>query len=58
MSESKRPSVLAGLIAEGKADPITAEERAIVAEIRAYYEKKFGRRADGGSADRGIPKSA
>jgi hypothetical protein len=42
VSEPKRPSVLAGLIAEGKADPITAEERAIVAEIRAFYEKKYG----------------
>ena len=58
MTESKRPSVLAGLIAEGKADPITAEERAMVAEIRAYYEKKFGRTSEAGFRERRTPKSA
>ncbi|GAA0999814.1 hypothetical protein [Subtercola frigoramans] len=35
-------SALSGRIAEGKADPITAEERAIVGELRASYEKRFG----------------
>ncbi|MEA9984625.1 hypothetical protein [Subtercola sp. RTI3] len=55
MSELKRPSVLAGLIAEGRADPITAEERAIVAEIRAFYEKKYGH---GGREPRQTRKSA
>ncbi|CAN5219849.1 hypothetical protein BH09ACT6_BH09ACT6_15590 [soil metagenome] len=40
MDKVNQPSALAGRIAEGKADPITAEERAIVAELRASYEKR------------------
>ena len=40
----RRPSALAGRIAAGKADPISPEERAIVAELRATYETRFGRR--------------
>ncbi|RFA13907.1 hypothetical protein B7R21_07550 [Subtercola boreus] len=38
----RRTSALASRIAEGKADPITNEEREIVAKIRAFYEKKYG----------------
>lgn len=44
MERRNQTSALAGRIAEGKADPISDEERAIVAEIRAFYEKKYGRR--------------
>lgn len=38
-----RPSALAERIAAGKADPISDEERQIVAGLRADYEKKYGR---------------
>lgn len=40
----KRASALEGRIAAGKADPITAEERAIVADLRAGFEEKYGGR--------------
>lgn len=38
----KRASVLAERIAEGKADPISMEERQIVAGLRADFEKRYG----------------
>lgn len=41
----KRPSALAERIAAGKAEPISVEEREIVAALRADFEKKFGSRA-------------
>ncbi|MBM7473163.1 hypothetical protein [Subtercola frigoramans] len=58
MDRPKRPSALAGLIAAGKADPITDEERAIVAELRAFYEKKYGGSPHSRSDRQSIPKSA
>lgn len=42
MGKQKRVSVLAGRIAAGKADPISAEEREIVAGLRTLYAKKYG----------------
>lgn len=48
MVGKKRLSVLAERIAAGKADPITPEERAIVAGFRADYERKYGRPASQG----------
>jgi hypothetical protein len=41
-ASSKRVSALAGRIAAGKADPISPEERRIVAGLRASYEQKYG----------------
>lgn len=41
----KRASVLAPRIKAGKADPISSEEKAIVASLRMDFEKKYGRRA-------------
>lgn len=46
VAKKKRVSVLAERIAAGKADPISAEERAIVAGFRADYERKYGRPAN------------
>jgi hypothetical protein len=42
MVKQKRVSVLAGRIAAGKADPISAEEREIVAGLRTLYAKRYG----------------
>lgn len=42
MAEQKRLSVLAERIAAGKADPISPQEREIVAGLRAYHAKKYG----------------
>ncbi|WP_315093264.1 hypothetical protein [uncultured Cellulomonas sp.] len=42
---SATPSALSSRIAAGKAEPITAEERAIVAGLRADFERKYGRPA-------------
>lgn len=39
----KRRSVLADRIAAGQADPISEDERQIVKDLRAGYEKKYGR---------------
>lgn len=55
MERRKQASALANRIAEGKADPISDEEREIVAEIRAFYEKKYGHR---GRVQRQVRKSA
>lgn len=43
MAEERRVSALADLIAAGKADPISDEERAIVARIQAKFQQKYGR---------------
>lgn len=43
MADWKDVSVLGERIANGKADPISDEERSIVALFRADYEKKYGR---------------
>ena len=40
--KTKRVSALAERIAAGKADPISVEEREIVAGLRADFEKKYG----------------
>lgn len=44
MAKKKRMSALAWRIAAGKADPISDEEREIVADLRSYYIKKYGSR--------------
>ncbi|WP_146238793.1 hypothetical protein [Arthrobacter livingstonensis] len=41
---TKRASVLAPRIKTGKADPISSEERAIVAGLRSNFDTKYGRR--------------
>jgi hypothetical protein len=53
----KQSSALAGRIAAGKADPISEEERAIVAELRANYEKKFGRDSNKRSTSKRLAKT-
>lgn len=45
-----RKSVLAERIAEGKADPISDEEREIVSDMREDFKRKHGRSADSPSA--------
>lgn len=42
MAEKKMTSILDDRIAAGLADPITDEERAIAARIRADHERQFG----------------
>ena len=41
--KSASSSALQARIAEGKADPITDEERAIVKQMRANFNKRYGR---------------
>lgn len=44
MAEDDRmKSVLSERIAAGKADPISDEERALVAEMEADFQRRFGR---------------
>lgn len=45
MAQEQQVSALATRIAAGKAEPISAEERKIVAGLRAGFEKKYGRRS-------------
>ncbi len=40
--QKKRMSALSTRISQGKADPITPEERRIVADLRARYEQRVG----------------
>lgn len=42
MTGQERQSVLAERIAAGKADPISAEERKIVAGLQNFHAKKYG----------------
>lgn len=43
---TKRASVLAPRIKAGKADPISPEEKAIVASLRSNFETKYGSHAE------------
>ncbi|APF34911.1 hypothetical protein [Microbacterium paludicola] len=42
VDKKRRVSVLSQRIAAGKADSISAEEREIVANLRNFYELKYG----------------
>lgn len=55
---SNQKSALAGRIAAGKAEPISAEERAIVAEMRKFFDQKYGGKKLATEAHRKLPKSA
>ncbi|UNX54574.1 hypothetical protein MF406_17100 [Georgenia sp. TF02-10] len=43
MTEKKWPSAFARAIAAGEADPITPEERELVAILRRRFEERFGK---------------
>jgi hypothetical protein len=58
VSTVARELLLQSLTSENRADPITPEERAIVAEIRAFYERKFGPRTGPRHRPDDVAKSA
>lgn len=62
--KTKRRSALAERIALGKADPISTEEREIVAALRADFDRKFGDKpirvwsSDRGRLKKTLPKKS